>query len=236
MALSFVNVSAVAPAGSTTTTWTQTVPAGTANGDLMLWTMVSNIVTQPATPAGWSVWQTVITAGSGSGHTIFFRVASSEPASYAPTVTSGKWAGVLAVYRGQDPTTQKDAANVTLTATAGTINAPAITTVTANAFVVASEGQNTASAVTTTAFTDSAGNLRASVTQTSAAAQNIAAGHSDMPKVAAGSTDPNLTFAPTGGVRATAVTSAIRPAPGGAPAAIPRRPLVQLAAVGRAVL
>lgn len=227
MALSFVNVSATAPAGAVTTL-TATVPAGTTNGHLMLWQLSSQLVTQPPTPAGWGVWRAVLSAGTNHGSTIFFRIASSEPASYSPTLTSSKWSSILAVYAGQD-TTASDATPTTVIGVAGTINAAAITTVTAGAFVTAGGSGVTTSGVINTAWTDSAGNLRATHTQTAAAATNIHAGWSDQVKATAGSYDPNLTFTPTGGVRAAAITSAIRPAAVAAPALVRPLRLVQQA-------
>jgi hypothetical protein len=67
-------------------TFTVTVPAGTVNGDLMLvWMESLNGGITP--PAGWN-----LIAGGTTTQKQYWRIASSEPASYAFTFSSGNWA------------------------------------------------------------------------------------------------------------------------------------------------
>lgn len=66
---------------TSSTTIAVNVPTGTANGDLLILMVMSNSGTW-TTPSGWTVW-----LASANNRAIYYRTASSEPASY--TITQG---------------------------------------------------------------------------------------------------------------------------------------------------
>jgi len=95
MAISYVS-SAVSVQNTSATTITATVPS-VANGDLMLMIVGSGNTTSNTwtTPSGW----TVGTAGVQS-RALFWRIASSEPASYTVTQSSSATSNaVIIAYR-----------------------------------------------------------------------------------------------------------------------------------------
>lgn len=94
-----------ATAGVNSTTITNNVPAGTVDGDILLWAVAANFnASSPtfATPAGW----TVILNNNNADRqiTVFAKTASSEPASYAitPSVTGFSGGGRMIAYSGGD--------------------------------------------------------------------------------------------------------------------------------------
>jgi hypothetical protein len=72
---------ATAVQNTSSTTIAVNVPTGTANGDLLILMVMSNSGTW-TTPSGWTVW-----LASANNRAIYYRTASSEPASY--TITQG---------------------------------------------------------------------------------------------------------------------------------------------------
>src|SRR5690242_15100527 len=84
-------------------TITMTVPTGVQNGDAMVMIVADNAGASVTwtDPSGWTVLQKKGTAGVGSTAT-WWRLASSEPASYTVTATSGKMAGVIIALSGAD--------------------------------------------------------------------------------------------------------------------------------------
>ncbi len=211
MAITYVDATTYGGGRTTnTSSVVNTVPSGVADGDLLLWAFASNVVAQPSTPSGWQVWQTTVTSGSSSGLTVFYRIASSEPADYTVTVTSSAWLGLMAAWRGVDQTTPKDVTNSTKTATSVT-TVPAITTATGGAMVVTFSNMRTASGVTNTTWSSATGTVRSQVTYGFPALPNQAAAIADELAAVAGSVTPTLT--PTGtAARHEFVVSALRPA------------------------
>lgn len=149
------------------------VPAGTVNGDLLVWRYSETGTNIPTTPAGW----TLATSGSttSTSVTIWYRVASSEPASYTTgtLVTSGRHIGIMSAYSGVDNTTPFDVATPALVAGTTATTCPAITPVTVGAWVLGIGNANVGTGVINTTF--SSGNLTAvdaQVTSTNGAQTN----------------------------------------------------------------
>ena len=135
MAISLVAVgtTALMAAGSITVP----VPAGVANGDLLI-AQVSSSDTGAAAQAGWNTL--IITqARTGEDWAWYWRLASSEPANYTWSWGAGQGPGNMVAYRGVDQVTPIDVAAAAGTAaTSGTtLTAPTVTTVTPNALLVA---------------------------------------------------------------------------------------------------
>lgn len=77
--ITLVNIT-TAVQNTSSTTITINVPSKTANGDLMiLVATVGSVTSTWTTPSGWTLW------GNNGGRTVFYRIASSEPASYTLT-------------------------------------------------------------------------------------------------------------------------------------------------------
>jgi hypothetical protein len=161
---------------------------------------------EPTTPAGWTVWRNIYSDGTTNGQTIFYRFASSEPASYSATTVAGKWVGVMGAYRGVDPTTPSDATPTT----ASSDVAASITTVTDGAWVLVHARDLVASGFAGVTYTVSSGTIRAQAVQTSGVS-NAIAGYSDQIQATAGSVTPVLDD-PANTSAPTRVTSALRPA------------------------
>lgn len=93
-------------------------PAGVANGNLLIanvqsYSGTSNAITITP-PAGWSAAAGPVRSGKSGGYIVqyvFYKVASSEGASWTFTLTSGGWfTGVVSAYSGVDTTTPLDVA------------------------------------------------------------------------------------------------------------------------------
>jgi hypothetical protein len=77
------------------TTVTVSVPAGVADGNLLLMCVWGDDATATLTdPAGWTL-DSSAAPSSGRGK-VWWRVASGEPASYGVTATSNKYVAVMA--------------------------------------------------------------------------------------------------------------------------------------------
>ena len=81
MALSIVNTT-TAVQNTAATTITINVPSGVANGNILLLTFITDAGGSVTTPSGWTLW-----LAFANNRAIFYRTASSEPASY--TITQG---------------------------------------------------------------------------------------------------------------------------------------------------
>lgn len=80
MAIQFVN-STTAVQNSNSTTITINVPSGVANGQvLVLIATVGSVSSTWTTPTGWTLW-----SAANAGRTVYYKIASSEPASYTIT-------------------------------------------------------------------------------------------------------------------------------------------------------
>ena len=156
MAISLVGV--VNAPGSTglVTSLATNVPAGVQDGDLLLWTLVGNNNTAAPTPSGWTVWKTSTT--TAHNQSTFYRVASSEPASYTATgLASGRWGAGMLALRGVDQTTPADITFPAQVNGTSTLTYPAATPVTAGAWIVAIGSINGPSGTTNVNW--SAGNV-----------------------------------------------------------------------------
>lgn len=116
------------------TSITMTVPGGVVNGDALLMSVATNSTASSiTTPGGW----TLITSNNANApnHAIFWRAASSEPASYAVTISSDKASGVIVAFSGADTTLPGTTQRSTVANGSGTTwgnNTPAGTFTSAN--------------------------------------------------------------------------------------------------------
>jgi hypothetical protein len=102
-AFSFAGAASATSAGGGATSFTVNVPAGTANGDFLvlqgagyMGAGVWNL------PSGWTqVYNQALTGSASHKFLLAWRVASSEPASYAVTCTATGWPSLtMTAYRG----------------------------------------------------------------------------------------------------------------------------------------
>lgn len=101
--------------GVAVTTVTNTTVAGIQRGDWLIWVLAGNIITDPAVPAGgWTVVQSSTTTAIRLV-TLRHLVDGSEGGSFAATVASARWVGVMAAYSGVDPSTPIDVTPPTAT-------------------------------------------------------------------------------------------------------------------------
>lgn len=126
---SYVNHTTYAPSVGTTS-HTINVPAGVANGDLMLVMFNLPVTTTFNALTGWTeLWDATTTLSpDGFQVMVSWRVASSEPASYTWTSTgSGRPAAVLIAYRGCLPGGEINKSNKVDTGLTATHTSPSIT-------------------------------------------------------------------------------------------------------------
>src|SRR5947209_8222374 len=83
------------------TTIVMTVPTGVVDNDVMVMaiTVRGGTGTTITTPGGWTLIDSV-TSGTALIQSLYWRVASSEPASYTVTITSNKASGVIVAWSG----------------------------------------------------------------------------------------------------------------------------------------
>lgn len=133
MAITFVNEAHANGSGGTVTV---NVPAGVANGDVMVAFIHASDVSA-TTPTGWT---SLITTQprSGEDFALYYRVAASEPASYTWTWGAGSFVGSIVAWRGVSVGTPIDvtAAAGTAVTSGTTVVAPTRTTVTNNALLI----------------------------------------------------------------------------------------------------
>lgn len=128
---------------------TLSVPAAVVDGDLMV-AMVRVVGTShiPSTPAGWTALDNNV---AGPSVQTYYKLASSEPASYNFTATSGNaLVGAIIAIRGADQTTpidQHGALNV-LTATTAITSGTVTSTVDGALLVFAGTHGNTSGSLT----------------------------------------------------------------------------------------
>jgi len=144
MAITFV---AATEATSATATVTINVPSGVLDGDLLLLVCVQSDGEDGSwnSLSGWT--EEVVDAVAGGSApsspecSVFSRIASSEPASYAPSVDNPAGVGTVAkmmAFRNPDAATPMDQTPTTATGSGNaTPDPPSITTQTPGAFVVA---------------------------------------------------------------------------------------------------
>jgi hypothetical protein len=92
-----ISIRAMTTATSFGTTTTINLPAGTVNGDVLVMFISRNSTsaTTATAPAGWS---TIFNTSATNGASIFWKVASSEPASYTVTLGSTVNAGTVSLF------------------------------------------------------------------------------------------------------------------------------------------
>ncbi|MEU5596680.1 hypothetical protein [Streptomyces sp. NPDC020298] len=166
MAISYVNTATATTSTPSATSLACNVPANTADGDVMV-----AITSRPSssatvsTPTGWSALPNFPTTNSnGTALYGFYRVASSEPASYTFSFSVGKICISISSYRGVDNTTPINASSATADTTNRSAHAsPSITTTVASCWLIAGYcDRGTASASTwstPTGLTSRSGNL-----------------------------------------------------------------------------
>lgn len=84
------------------TTIVMTLPAGVVNTDVLVMSITARggTATTITTPGGWTLLGTAVTSTTNLKQAIFWRYASSEPASYTVTMTSAKASGVIICIAG----------------------------------------------------------------------------------------------------------------------------------------
>lgn len=112
------------------------VPTGTADNDVMIMVITSRDNAVQQTPSGWTIIGSQLNNTAALTSTIYFRVASSEPASYAPTTTAKGHCLAIATYRGADTTSPINASSQLNNASSATITATSITPTVADTEVV----------------------------------------------------------------------------------------------------
>ncbi len=100
MSIAFVDKATVVNETSVTTT-TISVPAGVANGHLMLAVVATSGTGPVGAPAGWTTIGSAFSQGSINGR-LAYRVASSEPGSYGWTHGLGASTGAITALSGVD--------------------------------------------------------------------------------------------------------------------------------------
>lgn len=124
MAIAFVNV-ATAQANSSTTSLAVNVPSGVVNGNLMITILELNAAVTVTQPGGWTSVGNGAPAQSGTNTLdAWWRIASSEPASYTWTFGSAKCNICALAYSGTTATPIETGAfgsNTSPTATTGSI-------------------------------------------------------------------------------------------------------------------
>ncbi len=105
---------------SSGTTFVLNVPTGVVDGDLLLMCIWGDGTLTITDPAGWNtVTGNPVSPTNGRGK-VFWRIASSEPASYTITFGSEKWVGMMMAYSGCDATTPIRASSWKAETVAGT--------------------------------------------------------------------------------------------------------------------
>jgi len=217
MAISLAGAVNAPGSGAATTSFSTNVPAGVLNNDLLLWTLHGNTVTSAATPTGWTPW--TLNTATGVNQSTFYRWASGEPASYTATLSSNRWGGSMLALRGVDMTTPQDVTFPAAINGTTAITFPAITPVTAGAWILAAAsligptgvvdytfGLGNLAALDCDAGTDNAGTTNTF----------ICIGHQLWTSGAFTPTGPALSAQAT--TRTIGATWALRPAPAAAPA------------------
>lgn len=223
MALATVGTTTTAEATGTAGV-TNNVPTGVVDGNLLVWRWSgAGSATVAATPTGWTLLQSGTTTVNAMA--VWYRIASSEPASYTLGTlgASMRTTGTMSAYSGVDTVTPWDVATPAFVAGTTATTSPAITPVTAGAWVFGFGDANVASGVTNTTFSSS--NLTAIDGQVSstqgAATNNVGAiGHFVW---SSGAFTPAWTTS-NASVRTLGGSAALRPAAAAASPTLPARP------------
>lgn len=186
------------------------VPTSVANGSLILLFLNSAAIGVYTPPAGWTqLYSVQNTAGAGMTMACYYRFASSEPASYAWSWSTGQNACyVTCAYSGVSGTpinTSATASNGTTT----TATAPAITTTVASTLIVATWAPRTS-------FTGAAPNCNAAFSNV-AEVGGFAIAVGDLAASTAGSYGGWNAASATGVARSVSTSIALAPAPSSRP-------------------
>lgn len=128
MAVTFVAEAHASNSGTNATTLACNVPPGTANNDVMVAFTGSSIGTAFVPSAGWTVIGTTGTAGTDVDCKAYFRVASSEPASYTFTGNAVDNQVIqIATFRGVDTAAPMNVAGQSTTVTTQNVTGPTVT-------------------------------------------------------------------------------------------------------------
>src|SRR3954452_5977082 len=135
-AISYVNANS---ATSTTTTLTITKPTNTTTNDVLIATVAGAGTTVMTAPSGWINVRDTTATGSGMRVMTFYKGATStEGASYAFTRSSARnWGGAMIALLGANQVDPIDT-SAAATASSGNLVAPAVTTTSANQWIVTS--------------------------------------------------------------------------------------------------
>ncbi len=130
MAITFI--SSTKTAANSGTSLSLSVPIGTLNGHVLIAAVGIGVVETITPPAGWT--SLVAQSGTNINAQIWYRIASSEPASYAFSwTTSTRYGAGMLAYSGVDTSTPSDC---TPSAAGDTGIAPSITTTTNGATAI----------------------------------------------------------------------------------------------------
>jgi hypothetical protein len=167
---------------STSTTVTLTAPSGITVGDFLLaWFTTGSPTTGGVPGASPSGWTQIAAVNNGTGNYAYWKIATSADTttpSYAWTGLSiaSYYYGSITRFSGVNATTPIDVAAASVTSTvsgtSGTITVPAITTVTANAYIVGGAAEDDNSNVMGGATTPTWPAGWAAITASPAAAQS----------------------------------------------------------------
>jgi parallel beta-helix repeat protein len=112
------------------------VPAGTADGDVMIMVINSKDIATQATPTGWTRLGAQLNNGFSLTTNIFYRVANSEPLSYSPITTNVSHCLGISSFSGVDNTTPVNAFSQRANSNSLMVMANPITPIIANSQIV----------------------------------------------------------------------------------------------------
>lgn len=143
MTVSFVQATAAGTVDNTAvTTNSCNVPAGTTDGDVMVATCTTTQTITVTTPTGWTAAPAFFNASTGVRMYGFWRIASTEPASYAFAHTSGAVFTInILTFRGVDNTNPVRTTATATGASATTVTSGTLTGQAATDMVVICAGE-----------------------------------------------------------------------------------------------
>jgi hypothetical protein len=216
MAIALVGVSTAEAAA--TTGITNNVPAGIADGDFLIWVTGQTTATLIGTHASFTSRQTGV--GGASSLQVWYRFASSEPASYTTAVrTASRAFGVMAAFSGVDATTPWDVTEAAMVAGTTAFAGPAVTPVTAGAWILGIADALVGAGVINTVLSSSNTAIDVQKTSTSGASTNMVGAISHQAWSGSGALTPAWS-ASNATTRTIAGAYALRPAAGAAAASL----------------
>ena len=128
---------------STTTSMAITKPTSTTTNDILIATVAGAGTGTMSAPAGWNLLEDTTATGSGMRVMTYYKVATaSEGTSYTFTTGSARnWEGAMIAIRGANQVVPIDS-SADATGASGNVVAPAITTTSANEWIVTSASVN----------------------------------------------------------------------------------------------